>query len=134
MKKAVIHSAKAPAAIGPYSQAIQAGGMLFTSGQLGIDPATGALAPDVEAQTDQAMRNLGEILAQAGLTYASILKTTVFVADLADFSIVNTVYQGFFKSDYPARSCVQVAALPKGGLVEIECVALANSTEGTVGV
>ncbi|MEF9879052.1 MAG: RidA family protein [Clostridia bacterium] len=134
MKKAVIHSAKAPAAIGPYSQAIQAGGMLFTSGQLGIDPATGALAIGVEAQTDQAMRNLGEILAQAGLTYASILKTTVFVADLADFSIVNTVYQGFFKSDYPARSCVQVAALPKGGLVEIECVALAKNTEGTVGV
>jgi len=121
--KNVIHTASAPAAIGPYSQAIQMGDMLFTSGQLGIIPETGELAQGVEAQTEWALKNLGAILAQAGLNYANILKTTVFVADLADFAKVNAVYQNFFEGAYPARSCVQVAALPKGGLVEIECIA-----------
>ena len=124
MSKSIIHTPSAPAAIGPYSQAVQAGGMLFTSGQLGIDPATGELAAGVEAQAEWSMRNLGEILKQAGLTYADIVKTTVFVTDLGDFATVNVVYQRFFEEGYPARSCVQVAALPKGGLVEIECVAI----------
>ena len=124
MSKSIIHTPSAPAAIGPYSQAVQAGGMLFTSGQHGIDPATGELAAGVEAQAEWSMRNLGEILKQAGLTYADIVKTTVFVTDLGDFATVNAVYQRFFEEGYPARSCVQVAALPKGGLVEIECVAI----------
>ena len=121
--KNVIHTASAPAAIGPYSQAIQMGDFLFTSGQLGIIPETGELAQGVEAQTECALKNLGAILAEAGMSYANVLKTTVFVADLADFAKVNAIYQQFFASEYPARSCVQVAALPKGGLVEIECIA-----------
>ena len=96
---------------------------MLTSGQLGIIPETGELAQGVEAQAEWAMRNVGEILKQAGLGYENILKTTVFVQDLADFGKVNAVYASFFESDYPSRSCVQVAALPKGGLVEIECIA-----------
>ena len=124
MNKEILHTTAAPAAIGPYSQAVLAGGMLYTSGQLGIDPATGELCDGVEKQAEQAMRNLGEILAKAGANYAAIVKTTVFVTDLRDFAAVNAIYQRFFEGDYPARSCVQVAALPKGGLVEIECVAL----------
>ncbi|MDD5898951.1 MAG: RidA family protein [Clostridia bacterium] len=121
--KNVIHTVSAPAAIGPYSQAIQMGDFLFTSGQLGILPETGELAQGVEAQTEWALKNLGAILAEAGMGYANVLKTTVFVADLADFAKINAVYQKFFENAYPARSCVQVAALPKGGLVEIECIA-----------
>ncbi len=121
--KNVIHTASAPAAIGPYSQAIQMGDFLFTSGQLGIIPESGELAQGVEAQTEWALKNLGAILAQAGMSYANVLKTTVFVADLADFAKVNAIYQQYFEGAYPARSCVQVAALPKGGLVEIECIA-----------
>ena len=120
------HAAQAaPAAIGPYSQAIQTGNMLFASGQLGLNPATGELCNGLEAQADQAMRNMGEILKQAGMTYANIIKTTVFMTDLNDFSTVNAVYQRYFEGAYPARSCVQVAALPKNALVEIECVAIA---------
>ena len=121
--KNVIHTASAPAAIGPYSQAIQLGDLLFTSGQLGIIPETGELAQGVEAQTEWALKNLGAILAESGLSYANVLKTTVFVANLADFAKVNAIYQQYFDGAYPARSCVQVAALPKGGLVEIECIA-----------
>ena len=123
--KQIIHTDKAPGAIGPYSQATRVGGTVFTSGQLGLDPATGKLAQGVRAQAEQAMRNLGEILAAAGLGYGDIVKTVIFVQDLADFKTVNEVYASFFEGDYPARSCVQVAALPMGGLVEIECVALA---------
>lgn len=121
--KNVIHTNSAPAAIGPYSQAVQMGDLLFTSGQLGIVPETGELAQGVEAQTEWALKNLGAILAEAGMSYANVLKTTVFVTDLADFSKVNAIYQKFFDGAYPARSCVQVAALPKGGLVEVECIA-----------
>ena len=123
MSKKIIHTNDAPAAIGPYSQAVKFGKYLFTSGQLGIIPETGELAVGVEAQTEWAMRNLGEILKQAGMSYENILKTTVFVQDLADFAKINAVYATFFDGAYPARSCVQVAALPKGGLVEIECIA-----------
>ena len=123
MSKSIIHTSSAPAAIGPYSQATQIGNLVLTSGQLGIIPETGELAQGVEAQAEWAMRNVGEILKQAGLGYENILKTTVFVQDLADFGKVNAVYASFFESDYPSRSCVQVAALPKGGLVEIECIA-----------
>lgn len=119
-----IHTSLAPAAIGPYSQAILTGDVLYTSGQLGLDPATGELRQGAELQTKQALTNLGEILKQAGLGYGDIVKTTVFVTNLDDFATVNAAYQGFFEGDYPARSCVQVAALPKGGLVEIECIAV----------
>lgn len=124
MSKTVVHTSSAPAAIGPYSQAVGTGRLLFTSGQLGMDSATGELACGVEAQTEQAMRNLGAILQEAGLDYADIVKTTVFVVDLGDFATVNAVYQRFFEAEPPARSCVQVAALPKDGLVEIECIAV----------
>lgn len=124
MSKTAIHTASAPQAIGPYSQAVRNGRMVFTSGQLGVDPATGELRHGVEEQTRQAMKNLGAILDQAGLDYSSIVKTTVFVADLKDFAAVNAIYETFFSADPPARSCVQVAALPKGGLVEIECIAM----------
>lgn len=127
MSKSIVHTSSAPSAIGPYSQAVGIGRFLFTSGQLGLDPVTGELAAGVEAQTDRAMRNLGAILQEAGLGYADIVKTTVFVADLKDFAAVNAVYQRFFEADPPARSCVQVAALPKGGLVEIECIAVGRA-------
>lgn len=123
MDKQIIFTSDAPAAIGPYSQAVKIGDFLFTSGQIGIIPASGELAEGVEAQTEQAMRNLGAILKENQMDYANILKTTVFVADLADFAKVNAIYAGFFSADYPARSCVQVAALPKNALVEIECIA-----------
>ena len=124
MSKKIIHTTDAPAAIGPYSQAVKFGKYLFSSGQIGLIPATGELAQGVEAQTEWALKNIGAILAQAGLSYSNVIKTTVFVADLADFAKVNAVYQTFFDGAYPARSCVQVAALPKGGLVEIECIAI----------
>ena len=120
----IIHTEKAPAAIGPYVQGRKSGELVFTSGQLGIDMATGKLAEGVEAQAHCSMRNLGEILKAAGLGYANILKTTVFVKDMADFAKVNAIYASYFpEGAYPARSCVEVAALPMGGLVEIECVA-----------
>ena len=124
--KQVIHTPKAPQAIGPYSQAVASRDLLYTSGQLGIDLDTGKLAEGVQAQAHCAMKNLGQILAAHGLAYDRILKTTIFVKDLADFATVNQVYAGYFEGDYPARSCVQVAALPLGGLVEIEAVAAAE--------
>ena len=128
MSKQILHTDSAPGAIGPYSQATRIADFVFTSGQLGIDPATGKLADGVQAQAAQSMRNIGAILAAAGLDYAAIVKTTIFVKDLADFKTVNDVYASFFEGDYPARSCVQVAALPMGGLVEIECIARAGSS------
>ena len=121
--KQTIHSNNAPAAIGPYAQAQMIGGFIFTSGQLGIDVEKGALADGVEAQAHAAMKNLGQILSAAGAGYADIVKTTIFVKDLGDFATVNKVYASYFEGDYPARSCVQVAALPMGGLVEIEAIA-----------
>ncbi len=121
--KQIIHTDKAPAAIGPYVQAQKIGNWIFTSGQLGIDVEKGGLADGVEAQAHAAMKNLGSILASAGANYDNIVKTTIFVKDLSDFAVVNKVYASYFSGDYPARSCVQVAALPMGGLVEIEAVA-----------
>lgn len=123
MKKAVVFSADAPKAIGPYSQALSFGELVFCSGQLGVDTATGKLAQGVDAQTHAAMKNLGAVLAAAGLGYQDILKTTIFVTDLKDFAAVNQAYGSYFASEPPARACVQVAALPLGGLVEVECVA-----------
>lgn len=121
-----IETAKAPAAIGPYSQAIEAapGTMIFTSGQLGIDPQTGELAAGIEAQTRQALRNLEEILAAAGAGRKNVVKTTVFLQNMDDFAAMNAVYAEWFGAVRPARSTVQVSRLPKGALIEIEATAV----------
>lgn len=124
MNKTVIHTDNAPAAIGPYVQGISTGSMVYTSGQLGIDMSTGKLAEGVEAQAHASMKNLGEILKQAGVSYANVVKTTVFVQDLGDFATVNKIYESYFDGNFPARSCVEVAKLPMGALVEIEAVAV----------
>lgn len=123
MANEIISTQKAPGAIGPYSQAVRAGDMLFTSGQLGLNPETGVLAEGVRAQADQALKNLGAILHEADLDYKDVIKTVVFIKNMADFKTVNEVYAQYFTANYPARSCVEVAALPMGGLVEVECVA-----------
>lgn len=123
MANEIISTQKAPGAIGPYSQAVRAGDMLFTSGQLGLNPETGVLAEGVREQADQALKNLGAILHEAGLDYKDVIKTVVFIKNMADFKTVNEVYAQYFTANYPARSCVEVAALPMGGLVEVECVA-----------
>lgn len=123
MKK-IITAANAPAALGPYSHAVAAGDLLFTSGQLGMDPATGKLAGDtIEAQTEQALKNLEAVLAANEMTFTNVVKTTIFLADLGDFSTVNGIYATRFPSDPPARSCFQVAALPAGAKIEIEAIA-----------
>lgn len=121
MKK--IESNLAPAAVGPYSQAIDTGNLVFLSGQLGIDRQTGMMVDGLEAQTHQAFRNIQYVLAEAGLTLANIAKVTVFLNDIQDFSRVNEIYASYFKQPFPARSAFQVAALPMNGLVEIEVIA-----------
>lgn len=124
MKKTVIHTNHAPAAVGPYAQAILANGILATSGQLGLIPETGELAPGIQAQTAQSLRNLDAILLEAGFERSDVIKTTVFLKDMGDFPVVNEIYELFFRENKPARSCVQVAKLPKDGLVEIEILAV----------
>ena len=119
----VIRTSAAPAALGPYSQGIRAGDFVFASGQLGLDPATGNLRQGVAGQTEQALDNLAAVLQAAGASMADVVKTTIFLADMADFQTVNTIYGARFAGSPPARSTVQVAALPKGGLVEIEMIA-----------
>lgn len=119
----IISTEKAPAAIGPYSQAILTGNLLFSSGQLGLDPATGTLPETIEEQTKQALANIQAILDEAGFALTDVVKTSVFVQDLADFGTVNGIYADFFGDHKPARSCVEVAKLPKGGLIEIEVIA-----------
>ena len=123
MTRDAIATAGAPAAIGPYSQAIAMDGLVFCSGQLGLDPATGVLAEGLEAQAERSMGNLVAVLAAAGLTMADVVKTTIFLVDMGDFAAVNAVYGRFMPDPPPARSTVAVAALPKGGLVEIEAIA-----------
>ena len=124
-----VHTEKAPAAIGPYSQAVCAGGLVFTSGQIALDPATGVLvAGGIAEQTAQACRNLGEVLAASGSGWENVVKTTCYLADMADFSAFNAVYETFFVSK-PARSCVAVKTLPRGALCEIEAVAVLGETE-----
>jgi 2-iminobutanoate/2-iminopropanoate deaminase len=123
MTRQAISTGSAPGAIGPYSQAIRSGDMVFCSGQLGLDPISGELADGVEAQAERALRNLQSVLDAAGLGFDDVVKTTIFLADMADFAAVNAVYGTFMADPPPARSTVQVAALPKGGRVEIEAIA-----------
>ena len=125
--KEIIHSTKAPKAIGPYSVAVRVGDFVFTAGQTGIDPHTGELVPGgVAAQTRQVLINVSNVLEAAGCKLSDVVKTTVFLQDMSDFSVMNGIYAEFFPQDHPARSTVQVAALPKGGAVEIETVAVFN--------
>ena len=120
----IINTLKAPAAVGPYVQAILAGNTLFSSGQLGMNPETGALPEGVEAQTRQSLANVQAILDEAGFSKSDVVKTTVFIRDMNDFAAVNAIYADFFGDSRPARSCVEVARLPRDGLVEIEFVAV----------
>lgn len=123
--KEIISTSKAPAAIGPYSQAVKAGNLLFVSGQIPLDPATGALIPEttIQAQVTRVFQNLSAILEQAGGSLDNVVKTTVFLKNMEDFVPMNQVYQEFFKTDCPARSAVEVARLPKDVLVEVEAIA-----------
>lgn len=125
MSRQVVSTEKAPAAIGPYSQAIRAGGFVFTSGQIPIDPTSGNIeASDITGQTEQVMKNLEAVLKAAGADFSKVVKTTIFLVDLAHFAIVNEIYAKRFPKEPPARSCIQVSKLPKDSLVEIEMVAL----------
>ena len=124
MKK-IISTTAAPAAVGPYSQAVEAGGLLFISGQIPIVPATGKLMDgDIRQQTDQVMKNIGAILHEAGLDYSDLVKCTCLLADMADFKAMNEVYGGYFNEDPPARAAYQVVNLPLGSQIEIEAIAL----------
>ena len=120
----VLHTDRAPAAIGPYSQAVEAGGFLFSAGQIGLIPGTPDFAgEDVEAQATQVFRNLAAILEEADLTFGDVVKTTVYLADMGEFPLVNAIYEQYFTKPYPARSTVAAAGLPKGARVEIDVVA-----------
>ncbi len=127
--KEPIATAAAPAAIGPYSQAIRGGRLIFCSGQLGLDPATGELAAGVEQQAEQALSNLRAVLGAAGATMDDVVKTTIFLADMADFAAVNAIYARHFGEPFPARTTVAVAGLPRGGRVEVEATALVPGQE-----
>ena len=122
MNKAIV-SSNAPAAIGPYSQAIRSGGMLYVSGMLGIHPASGELKEGVLDQAEQALKNLAAVLKEAGTDTSAVVKTTVFITDMGSFGAVNELYAKYFTAPFPARSCVEVCKLPKGGLFEIEAIA-----------
>ena len=123
MNKTVIETTNAPGAIGPYSQGWTVGDLIFTSGQIPVDPATGAIAEGITAQAEQSCKNVGAILEAAGVSFESVVKTTCFLADMGDFAAFNEVYARYFTSK-PARSCVAVRELPKGVLCEIEAIAL----------
>ena len=124
MEKKIINAENAPAAVGPYCHAVEAGDFVFTSGQIGLDPNTQELAEGIEAQTKQVLENLKAVLKAAGLTLSDVIKTTVFLDDVNDFAVVNGIYETYFGDSKPARSCVEVAALPKGALIEIEVIAV----------
>jgi 2-iminobutanoate/2-iminopropanoate deaminase len=127
LKKSTIQTDQAPKAIGPYSQAIRAGDFVFCSGQIPLDPKSGEMVPGgIAAQTRQVMNNLEAVLKAAGCDFSTVVKTTIFLADLKDFSAVNEAYGEYFKGDPPARATIQVAGLPRGSLLEIEAVALAK--------
>ncbi|MBO7654226.1 MAG: RidA family protein [Kiritimatiellae bacterium] len=119
-----ISTSDAPAAVGPYSQAVAAGQLVFVSGQIPVDPVTGGIPSGIEAQTEQALANLRAILAAGGVGIDRVTKVTLFLADIADFPVVNKVYARFFAEPYPARSCVAVSALPKGVLLEVDAIAV----------
>ncbi|MBA4150831.1 MAG: RidA family protein [Verrucomicrobia bacterium] len=124
MNKSIIKPAKSPAAVGPYNHAVRVGDLLFSAGQIPLNPADGNLvAGDITAQTEQVLQNVKAILEDQGLTFQNVVKSTVFMVNLADFAAMNEVYAKYFTSDFPARSTVQVAALPKGASVEIEIIA-----------
>ena len=127
--RAQVQTDAAPAAIGPYSQAIRVGGFVFTAGQVGAEPSDGALADGVAAQADRALRNLAAVLAEAGSSFDRVVKTTIFLTDMGDFQAVNEVYASHLAPPYPARSTITVKALPKGALVEIEMIAVASDEE-----
>ena len=118
-----LRTEEAPGAIGPYSQAIESDGLVYCSGQSGLDPATGQLVDGIEAQTRRVMLNLTAVLAAAGLSTGDVVKTTIFLADMEDFTTVNTIYAEYFKAPYPARSTVEVARLPRDARIEIDVVA-----------
>ena len=122
--KRTICSPLAPAAVGPYCQAVDANGTLYVSGQLPLVPATGEMPEGIEAQTRQSLDNLGAILHEAGFDYCDVVKTTVLLQHISDFGAMNAIYADYFKGSFPARVCYEVAALPKGALVEIDCVAV----------
>lgn len=128
--KNIISTSGAPAAIGPYSQAVEAGGLIFISGQLPVDPVTGNMTgTDAAQQTETVLKNIGAILKSRGLTLNSVVKTTVFMTDLKEFQKMNEVYTRFFSKDFPARATIEVKALPKAALVEIEAVAITDSRQ-----
>ena len=125
MEKTIVNTSRAPKAIGPYSQAVKAGNMLFVSGQLPINPDTGELiTTDIAKATDQVMKNMWAILNEAGMDFSDVVKCSIFVTDLHDFAIINATYEKFFDYDPPARETVQVKALPKGASIEISCIAV----------
>ena len=123
MEKKIVVTDKAPAAIGPYSQAVEIGGFVFASGQIPIDPATGNIPDGIEAQARQALTNVANLLEAAHLKMSDVVKTSVFIKNMDDFAKVNEIYATFFEGDYPARSCVEVARLPKDVLIEVEVIA-----------
>ncbi|OGO53320.1 MAG: reactive intermediate/imine deaminase [Chloroflexi bacterium RBG_16_70_13] len=127
MTRQAVSTSGAPAAIGPYSQGIASADLVFCSGQLGLDPSTGEMAAGVEAQAERALRNLAAVLDAAGCSWGDVVKTTIYLADIADFGAVNGVYAGFTPDPPPARSTFAVGALPKGGLVEIDAIARRRS-------
>ena len=125
LKREIVSTTEAPAAVGPYSQAVRVGDLIYTAGQIPLVPGTGKLVEgDIKVQTRQVMQNLSHVLSAAGSSLAQVVKTTIFLADMADFAAVNEVYASFFKSDFPARSTVQVSALPLGARIEVEVVAI----------
>jgi 2-iminobutanoate/2-iminopropanoate deaminase len=126
MSNKMVNAKNAPAAVGPYSHSVLAGQTQYISGQLGLDPVTGEMKATVEQQAEQALTNLGEILKEAGMSYANVVKTTVFLKDMADFGKINEIYGQYFTEVLPARSCVEVAKLPKDGLFEVEAIAVKN--------
>lgn len=124
MKRETINAAGAPAAVGPYVHAVKVGDTVYASGQLGLIPETGELAVGVEAQAEQSIKNIETVLKAAGCTLKDVVKTTVFLADMKDFAAINAIYAKYFNENPPARSCIQAAALPKGGLYEMEVIAV----------
>ena len=124
MTREIIKASNAPEAIGPYSQAVKSGNLLFVSGQVPVNPATGKIADDIKAQTRQALDNLKAVLAAGGATMANVMKTTIFMKNLDDFTVMNDIYKEYFSKDPPARSTIEVSRIPRGSSIEIEAIAI----------